>query len=154
MTGERTVATPLSLKGRALRLLASREHSRAELERRLAAFEESSGQLALVLDELQARGFICERRVAEALAHRRGAKLGAARVIQELRAKGVEADAIEATAATLRATELERARAVWRKKFGEPAPDAAGRSRQMRFLASRGFAPELIRRVVGGESLE
>ena len=48
----------LSLKGRALRLLSGREHSRAELERKLAAHEQEPGQLKRVLDELQTRDFI------------------------------------------------------------------------------------------------
>jgi regulatory protein len=138
----------LSLKGRALRLLAAREHSRVELERKLAVHAASAQELAAVLDALQAKDFISEQRVAESLAWRRGAKLGTARVVQELRAKGVEPEAIAVAAARLKETELERAREVWRKKFGVPASDAAGRSRQMRFLATRGFAPELIRRVV------
>ena len=54
----------LSLKGRALRLLSGREHSRAELERKLASREEEPGQLHRVLDELQAKGFIDHQRVA------------------------------------------------------------------------------------------
>lgn len=54
----------------------------------------------------------------------------------------------------LRGTELERAREVWRRKFGEPAADAAGRAKQMRFLAARGFAGETIRRVLGGEDTD
>jgi regulatory protein len=140
----------LSLKGRALRALAAREHSRTELERKLAHFETEPGELARILDELAAKGFINEQRVADSLAYRRGAKLGTARVVQELKAKGVEAGAVLEAAAALKATELERAREVWRKKFGSPATNATDRARHMRFLASRGFAPEVIRKAVGG----
>jgi regulatory protein len=43
---------------------------------------------------------------------------------------------------------VERAREVWRKKIGEPPADAQGRAKQMRFLASRGFGGETLRRVV------
>jgi regulatory protein len=144
-----SVAT-LSLKGRALRALAAREHSRAELVRKLASFEKEDGELAKTLDELAAKGFINEQRVADSLAYRRGAKLGTARVVQELKAKGVDADAVQHAATALKATELERAREVWRKKFGASNADA-DRMKQMRFLASRGFAPDVIRRVVGGD---
>jgi regulatory protein len=140
----------LSLKGRALRALAAREHSRTELERKLASFETEPGELAKILDELAAKGFINEQRVADSLAYRRGAKLGTARVVQELKAKGVEAGAVMEAAAALKATEMERAREVWRKKFGSPATNAPERAKQMRFLASRGFAPEVIRKSVGG----
>ncbi|WP_374522088.1 recombination regulator RecX [Hydrogenophaga sp.] len=141
----------LSLKGRALRLLAGREHSRAELERKLVAHETEPGELARALDELQAKGFINEQRVVESVLYRRASRLGASRVKQELQAKGLPAEAVAQAVAGLQATELERAREVWRKKFAEPASDAAGRAKQMRFLASRGFSPEAIRRVVRGE---
>lgn len=144
----------LSLKGRALKLLASREHSRPELERKLAPHEEAPGELAQALDELQAKGFISEQRVVESVLHRRASRLGASRVKQELQAKGVCAEAVAEAVDQLRATEVERARAVWRKKFGEPATDAAGRAKQMRFLASRGFGAEAIRRVVAGEDTD
>ena len=73
-----------SLKGRALRLLSQREHSRLELERKLAQHETDPGELAKALDELQARGFISEERVVESVIHRRASKLGTARVKQEL----------------------------------------------------------------------
>jgi len=141
----------LSLKGRALRLLAGREHSRAELERKLAPHEAEPGDLARALDELQAKGFINEQRVVESVLYRRASRLGASRVKQELQAKGLPAEAVAQAVAGLQATEVDRAREVWRKKFGEPAADAAGRAKQMRFLASRGFSPEAIRRVVRGE---
>ena len=143
-------ALPLSLKGRALRLLGGREHSRAELERKLATYEEEPGSLARALDELQARGFINEQRVLESVLHRRAAKLGATRIRQELQGKGLAPEAVLEAVEQLRATEVERAREVWRKKFGEPPLDANARAKQMRFLASRGFGGEAIRRVVSG----
>nr|WP_315488757.1 recombination regulator RecX [uncultured Rhodoferax sp.] len=145
-----TTTTPLSLKGRALRLLSAREHSRAELERRLAQFEEEPGALAKALDELQAKGFINEQRVVESVLNRRSAKMGTARIRQELQGKGLAADAVLEAVEQLRATEVERAREVWRKKFGEPPVDAAERGKQMRFLASRGFGGDAIRKVVSG----
>ena len=140
----------ISLKGRALRLLAGREHTRAELEKKLAPHEQEPGEVQRALDELQAKGFISEQRVVESVIHRRSARLGAGRVKQELQAKGVSAEAVAEAVDRLRGTETERAREVWRKKFGEPAADAAGRAKQMRFLASRGFGAEAIRRVVRG----
>jgi regulatory protein len=141
---------PLSLKGRALRLLGAREHSRAELERKLEPFEEEPGSLAKALDELQSKGFINEQRVLESVLHRRSAKLGTMRIRQELLGKGLAPDAVMEAVEQLRATEVERAREVWRKKFGQPPADASERGRQLRFLASRGFGGEAIRRVVAG----
>ena len=145
-----TAPAALSLKGRALRLLSQREHSRAELERKLGGPETDADELARALDDLQAKGFISEARVVESVVHRRATKLGTARVKQELQAKGLSPEAMGEALEQLRSTEVERAREVWRKKFGEPASDATERAKQMRFLASRGFSPEAIRRVVSG----
>jgi regulatory protein len=139
-----------SLKGRALRLLSLREHSRQELERKLKPFEQTPGELAEALDFLQAKDFINEQRVVESVVNRRSRKLGASRVRQELQAKGLPVEAIAEAVQAMRSTELERAREVWRKKFGEPPQDAASRAKQIRFLVSRGFAPEVVRRVVAG----
>jgi regulatory protein len=142
-------ASRISLKGRALRLLSQREHSRVELERKLAEHEEEPGALARALDELEAKGFISEERVVESVVHRRASKLGAARVQQELAAKGLSAESMSLALEQLRVTEFERARDVWSRKFGESATDPKERAKQMRFLLSRGFAAEVVRKVTG-----
>ena len=139
-----------SLKGRALRLLSQREHSRKELEQKLKPHEEMPGELAEALDFLAAKDFINEKRVVESVVNRRSSKLGAARVRQELMAKGLPADDIAEAVEAMRSTELERALMVWRKKFGAPPSDASERGKQVRFLVSRGFAAEVVRRVVAG----
>ena len=146
-------AQTLSLKGRALRYLAAREHSRAELATKLSRHvgpEDDPDAGARVLDELAAKGFIDEARVAESVLHRRAGRLGGARVLQELRAKGLPDDVVADAAAQLRSTELARAQAVWRRKFGQPPADAAERARQLRFLAARGFSGDVARRALGG----
>ena len=143
----------LSLKGRALKLLSNREHSRRELERKLAQHEQEPGQLKTALDELQARGFIDEQRVVESVLNRRVPRLGAGRVRQELQAKGLDAERVALAVASLQASEVERARAVWRKKFGELPQDAAQRAKQARFLAARGFGGEVIRRVLQSDDV-
>ena len=149
------IATPpISLKGRALRLLSGREYSRAELERKLAPHEETPGALAKALDELQAKDFINEQRVVDSVLHRRAPKLGAQRIRHELQAKGLGPEVVAEAVEQLRTTEVVRARAVWRKKFGDPPADAAERAKQMRFLATRGFGGDAIRKVVSRTSDE
>ena len=140
----------LSLKGRALRLLAQREHSRSELQTKLARYVQEGEDLAAVLDELQAKDFINEGRVAESVVNRRAARLGTQRVLQELRRKGLDEELIRAAGRQLAGSELERARAVWRQRFSAAAETPAERVRQMRFLAARGFAADVVRRVVRG----
>ncbi len=144
----------LSVKGRALRWLSQREHSRTELERKLARVVEDTAdasaqvQIAAALDDLAAKGLINEARVAESVLNSQGRRFGTRRLKQTLQAKGLDASLVASTLQQARTTELERARELWRRRFGEPAPDAAGRAKQMRFLAGRGFDGEVIRRVV------
>lgn len=142
--------TTLSLKGRALRLLSQREHSRAELLRKLSPHVQEGDDLNAVLDELQGKDFINEARVVESVLHRRASRMGASRIRQELQAKGLGADVVQQAVAQLQGSELERARAVWLRKFGEPAADAAGRNKQIRFLMARGFSGDVVHRVVRG----
>lgn len=141
-----------SLKARALGLLARREHSRHELQAKLAPHVQEGEDLDALLDELQARDFINEERVAESLVHRRAPRLGARRLLQELRRKGLTEDLVRATKAQLADSELERAQAVWRQRFGNAPVTPQERARQMRFLAARGFDTDVVRRVVRGRA--
>ena len=134
----------VSLKGRALRLLAQREHSRVELSRKLGPYAESDEQLAAVLDELERTGLSSPRRFAESLAHRRAARFGLRRIEQELGAHRLDADVAAPVIAQLRGSERDRALAAWRRRFGTPPADATERARQHRFLAQRGFTAEAI----------
>lgn len=146
----------LSVKGRALRYLSQREHSRRELERKLArhvtATEEDSAQaqIARALDELAAAGLLSEARAAASVLASQGQRYGVRRLKQTLQFKGLDAALVSATLKDARSTELERAREVWRRRFGAPPADATERARQMRFMAGRGFEGEVIRRVVQG----
>jgi regulatory protein len=150
----------LSVKGRALRHLARREHSRAELERKLAPHVEdtpeasAAEQIRAVLDDLVARGLLSDARAAESVWVSQGRRHGSRRLEQTLRAKGLDAELVAATLQQARASELERAREVWRRRFGAPPANAAERARQMRFLAGRGFDGDVIRRVVQGDDEE
>ncbi|MDM0039437.1 recombination regulator RecX [Variovorax sp. J22G21] len=139
-----------SLKGRALRLLSQREHSRVELERKLARHEEEPGSLARALDELAAKDFISEARVVQSVLHQRAPRMGAARVKQELAHKGIAPEAIAEAIAGLRDTELLRAREVWRRRFDAPPADATERARQVRFLLARGFSGAVVAKVLRG----
>jgi regulatory protein len=137
------------LRARALRLLARREHSRVELRARLKTdAADDPRRLDALLDELEQRGWLSEARFVESLLHARRARFGAARIVQELRRRGASEEAIEHAAAEAAKTELQAAREVWRRKFGHAPANLAERARQTRFLASRGFAAEVIRRVL------
>ncbi|WP_454690840.1 recombination regulator RecX [Achromobacter aloeverae] len=151
-----TPATPAarrgpSLKARAVGFLSRREYARAELARKLASYVEADDDLEKVLDDLEREGWLSTARYAQSLVHRRAERQGTARIVQELRSKGVAEAEVGELQQNLRATEYERARAVWEKRFGErPArADRAAYAKQARFLAGRGFAHDVIRRILG-----
>jgi len=142
-----------SLRARALRLLARREHSRAELARKLSLHTEDPAHVEGVLDEFERRGWLSERRVVEQLVHARRSRYGARRIERDLRQKGVSEEAVAGALADLKSGELDAARDVWRRKFGGVQPRRpADRARQVRFLQGRGFALDTIFKVIkGGE---
>jgi regulatory protein len=139
-----------TLRERALRLLARREHTRVELGRKLTAHVRPEDDLESLLEDLSRRKLLSDERYAESRAHALSRKYGAARIAHELRAKGLDKGLAEQTAKAARATELERAREVWRRKFRVAPRTREERARQMRFLQSRGFSFDAIRAVVGG----
>ena len=129
-------------------MLARREYSRFELERRLAPFTEDPAEISELLDDFERRGWLSERRVvAQVLASRRR-RFGAQRIAHELREKGLSDAAIAGAQMQLKEGELETARAVWMKKFGVVPVNARDKARQMRFLQGRGFGLEVIRRLL------
>jgi regulatory protein len=139
-----------SLKGRALGYLSRREYSRAELARKLKPFVEETDSLDTVLDALEAENWLSDSRFAESLIHRRSSRLGTSRIIGELKHHAVDQSLVEEASAQLRETELTRAQAVWRKKFGQLPETPAERAKQARFLASRGFSGATIGKILKG----
>lgn len=189
---------PLSLKARAIGLLAQREQSRAELKRKLLRIEQQRARQAAaargraagwrqvegeedpiadsqaveaepfdtaegcdasdalparenevdaLLDSLAGDGYLDESRFVASRLHLRAGRFGVQRIQQELAQHGLRLDADQQ--ATLRASELDRAREVWHKRFGpEPATEPAERARQTRFLLARGFAADVVRRLL------
>lgn len=137
-----------SLKTRALGYLARREHSRLELEKKLAPRVQDPVELSAMLDGLEQLGFLSAQRMVEQVVQVRRKKFGSQRIVHELREKGLDEDLIAAALPELKETELNAAREVWRKRFAAPPADAKEHGRQMRFLLSRGFTPEVIREVL------
>lgn len=131
----------VELRARALRLLARREHTRQELESKLSPHAGSSEELNGLIAGLKQKNQLSEERFAEERARRLSRKYGAARIRQDLKAKGVSEELIERVSP---ADELERARAILERKYREPATTREERAKRMRFLQSRGFSSEII----------
>jgi regulatory protein len=136
------------LKARALRLLARREHTRAELARKLAP-EAEAAELDALLDQLEGRKQLSNDRYAEARAHQLSRKFGSLRVRRELVAKGIEREAAARFAADVEKSDFERARTILSRKYRTRATNAQDHARRARFLQSRGFSGDVIRRALG-----
>ena len=137
-----------SLRERALRHLARRDHSRAELARKLAPHGEPA-EIDAVIERMREFGLQSDERYAEAFVRSKATRFGAARLRTEPPRRGIERDRIdEALAGECVESEAERARAVLRARFATPPTDAREWARQARFLQTRGFAPDLIRKLL------
>ena len=137
--------TPAELKARALRYLVRREHSRAELARKLAPHAESEAALNAVVDLLQSRKQLSDERFAEERARSLSRKYGPAKIRHDLKARGVSDEVI----ACLSSPEEERrAREILARKYREPAGSREERAKRARFLQGRGFSADVIHRLV------
>ena len=122
-----------------------REHSRAELARKLAPHAESPQALEAVLDDLALRKQLSDDRYAETRAHWLSRKYGAAKIRQDLKAHGVADAVIERVSAE---DDLDRAKAILVRKYREPATTREEKAKRARFLQSRGFSYEIIRKLL------
>jgi regulatory protein len=134
----------LGLKGRALRFLARREHSRAELRSKLLPHAVDASVLDVLLDDLEAARLLSDRRYAEVVARSKGERYGAASVARTLSRQGVAPELAAEALAPLRASERERALDICRRRFEGPPADLRERARQHRFLLGRGFDPATV----------
>lgn len=141
--------TPAELKTRALRYLVRREHSRAELERKLAPHAESPEALNAVVDLLLSKKQLSDERFAEERARSLSRKYGAARIRQDLKARGVTD---EIAGRVSEAGDLERAKAILARKYRDAAATREEQARRARFLQSRGFSYDVIRRALSGST--
>ena len=149
-TSESCAPKPADLRDRALRLLARREHSRIEIARKLEQAGFAGDDIARLLDAFEAKNWLSDRRFAESYVADHRARAGSIKLAYDLRRRGVGDAIIEAVLSEHRDSELERAREVWKKKFGSAPADMAEKARQIRFMQSRGFAPEVIRNAISG----
>ncbi len=116
-------------------------------ESNLAATEQ---EITRVLDALEEKGMLSTERFAQSIARRKGARFGAARVMQELRGHDVAPEVLEEVSGKLKESEFARAQDVWRKKFGIIPADRDAAAKQVRFLMSRGFSTSVAMQVIRG----
>ena len=143
---------PKSLRQRALEYLAKREYSYAELGQKLKAYAEEGDDATALLDDFKQRGWLSDARFTEQLVHARKAKFGSARVANELREKGVDESLIASAVEAVKSNEYENALAVWQKKYRATPSNRDEWAKQARFLQSRGFGFDLIKKILNRQA--
>jgi regulatory protein len=138
--------SPQELKVRALRYLVRREHSREELARKLSPHAASPEVLEGTLNWLESTKRLSNQRFAELRAHQLARKYGAAKIRHDLAAKGVSEELAARIAST--GDEAARAKAILERKYRVPASSREERAKRARFLQSRGFSYDTIRKVL------
>lgn len=141
----------LSLKARALRFLSMREHSRAELSRKLAPYVQEGDDLESILSWLESGRYLSDQRFSESLAHRRQGRFGNQKIFAELQSHQLKDVDMEELKLELRHSEVQRAVEVLHRRFPQTAQDALEKAKQMRFLAQRGFSGASINAAMRAE---
>ena len=131
--------------------MAKREYSYKELGQKLKTYAEESDDIPALLDEFREKGWLSDARFTEQIVHARKAKFGSARVAHELREKGIAEDLIADAVASVKAGELDHAREIWRKKYDMPPKTREEWAKQARFLQSRGFGFDIIKKVLNSQ---
>lgn len=147
--------TGLSLLARAVNLLSHREHSELELGRKLLPHATSPEEVEQVLERLKKENWQSNQRFTQVFAQQKSSKWGTAKILQELKQHKLNAEDISNIKEELEQTEQQRAYEVWLKKFrGVKYETPQEYARQMRFLLSRGFSSDVVRKIVDGDYFE
>jgi regulatory protein len=136
------------LQQRALEYLGKREYSYHELAQKLKTYAEETDDIPALLDDFKKRGWLSDARFTEQIVHARSHKFGSAKIAHELREKGVSQELIESAIEQVKDNELDNAREVWRKKYNAVPKSRDEWTRQARFLQSRGFGFDVIKKVL------
>jgi regulatory protein len=139
------------LRQRALEYLGKREYSYAELGQKLKTYLEENEDFEVIteiLEDFKTRGWLSDARFTEQIVHARSHKFGSAKIANELREKGVSQELIETALEQVKENELDNAKEIWRKKFKAVPASRDEWARQARFLQSRGFGFDIIKKVL------
>jgi regulatory protein len=140
-----------SLMGRALRYLSRREHSRQELRKKLLPYAESDVELDELMTKLEAQSWLSDERFAESLVRRKSERYGSLKIVEELKQQGIESDSLIEIKERLKVSDAMRAWELWQRKFDSMVTkDPKEKSKQMRYLVSKGFPLSVVTKIVAG----
>lgn len=136
--------------------MGKREYSYAELGQKLTKYlDVESGEdihaISAILEDFKTRGWLSDKRFTEQIVHARQTKFGVAKITHELREKGISQDLIEAAVEQVKGNELDNAKEIWLKKFKAGPANREEWAKQARFLQSRGFGFDTIKRVLNSK---
>lgn len=147
--GRELPAKPVNLLAKAVAILSRREHSEAELRRKLTQYSEDEKAIDAVIARLQRENWQSDQRFAENFVALRQERWGNQKILHALRGHQLDEDTVSQLKDTLKETEFDRALAVWERKFHGRLPTTPQeKAKQMRFLASRGFSADIVRKVL------
>ncbi|EKE01310.1 MAG: hypothetical protein ACD_21C00162G0003 [uncultured bacterium] len=141
------------IRNSALNLLAQREHTQLELQRKLIAKGFAVDDVIKAIHELEKQGLQSNERFTESyIAMRTKRGFGPIRIKMELYERGVEQELIERFLLGYKSAWPELAEKARCKKFGKKIPnDLSEQAKQMRYLYHKGFDTDLIRRILRSE---
>lgn len=136
----------VDIKGRIIRALARREHSRYELKVKMILKSFDGDAIDQVLDELESEALVSDERFAEAYCyHRKSRGFGPVRVASELKERQVSDDLVDKYVDSAENDWFDSAVYQRGKKFGVgKVDDFSQKAKQMRFLQQKGFTHEQI----------
>ncbi|WP_231968586.1 regulatory protein RecX [Polynucleobacter necessarius] len=105
-----------------------------------------------VLDDFEARGWLSDERFAEALVRRRSERFGLRKIADELARADIDSRQSIKLLNELKVAEFQRAYDLWLRKYGQKPQDQKKRARHYRFLVSKDFSPDVVPKVIGGQT--
>jgi len=149
-----------SLREKAMGYLAMREYSYKELKQKLRAYlpvtdedvapdlEAHYEAVNALLEDFKVRGWLSEERYTEQIIHARQRKFGSMRIANELREHGIAETLVDQAMLEVKSNDLANAQSIYRKKYDTPPSSREEWAKQARFLQSRGFSFDIIKKVV------
>ena len=141
----------LSLKARALNFLSKREYSARELALKLQPYATENDDIEAIISWLQEKNFLSEERFVESYVRQRISRYGNQKILYDLQNYHIVSPIIEEITETLKETELARALALWKRRFGKPPQTIQEKAKQIRFLQYRGFPLNIIQKIIKGD---
>ena len=137
-------------KQTAVKLLARREHSVLEIQRKLQQRDFPAEEITQALVALEQGDWLSDERYAEAYVRSRRLKgFGPARIAMELRERGVDEQLVASALVEDDDIWMETLVQTYQRKYRGTSPESFHeKAKRMRFLQYRGFASDKIRKVV------